>query len=116
MGIDPLIQLVLGDEALTRGLGDAEARVLVERLVERAEGLAAADPAGAQAELRRLCRRARAFARFVALWGQRRGRGAACQLAASERFAWPLPGGDADPCELMQSILHWEAAAPRRAA
>jgi hypothetical protein len=109
MGIGPLLQLVLGDEGLTRGLGDAEARVLVEWLVERAEGLAADTPAQAADEVRRLCRRGRAIARFVALWGRPRGRGPATQLAASERFSWPLPGGDADPCELMQSILHWEA-------
>jgi hypothetical protein len=114
MGIDPLIQLVLGDEALTRGLGDAEARVLVEWLVERAEELAGTT--AADGELRKLCRRGRAVARFVALWGQRRGRGAACQLAASERFGWPLPEGDVEPCELMQSILHWEACELERRA
>ncbi len=109
MGIGPLLQLVLGDEGLTRGLGDAEARVLIEWLVERAEGLSATAPAQAADEVRRLCRRGRAIARFVNLWGLRSGRAAATQLAASERFSWPLPGGDVDPCELMQSILHWEA-------
>jgi hypothetical protein len=110
MPADPLLSHILADEALTRGLGDAEARVLVEWLVERAERLAGAGapPAAGAAEVRRLCRRGRAIARFVLLWGRPRGRGAAGQLAAAERFAWPLPAAAADPCELMQAILAWE--------
>ena len=39
----------------------------------------------------------------------RRGAGAAGQLAAAERFAWPLPEARVDPCELMQAIVSWEA-------
>jgi hypothetical protein len=109
MRVDPLLQLVLGDEALTRGLGDAEARVLVEWLVERAEWLSATLPADqAGAVMARLCRRARGIARFVALWCLDVRRGAANQLAAAERFTWPLPDGTVDPCELMQAIAHWE--------
>jgi hypothetical protein len=110
MGVDPLLQLVLGDEALTRGLGDAEARVLVEWLVERAEWLSAhLPPTYAAATMLRLCRRGRALARFVMLWCLDARCGAANQLAATERFTWPLPGGPVDPCELMQSITHWES-------
>jgi hypothetical protein len=109
MRVDPLLQLVLGDDALTRGLGDAEARVLVEWLVERAEWLSATLPAAeAAAVMMRLCRRARGIARFVALWCLDARWGAANQLAAAERFTWPLPDGPIDPCELMQSIAHWE--------
>jgi hypothetical protein len=109
MRVDPLLQLVLGDEALTRALGDAEARVLVEWLVERAEWLAANLPAAeAAVVMARLCRRGRAIARFVTLWCLDVRCGAANQLAAAERFTWPLPDGPIDPCELMQAIAHWE--------
>jgi hypothetical protein len=105
----PWLGHILDDEGLTRGLGDEEARVLVEWLVDQAERLAqgasAADAGGA---VRRLCRRGRAIARFVALWGDRRSRGAAGQLAVAEGFTWPLPPAAVDPCELMQSIVGWE--------
>src|SRR5437870_2981485 len=68
---------ILDDEALTRQLGDAEARVLIEWLVEQAETL----PTGqARPELARLCRRARSMARFVRLWCQDQLPGAAAQL------------------------------------
>jgi hypothetical protein len=110
MGIDPLLSLILGDDRLTRGLGDAEARILVEWLVEQAEYLARAGPAqAADVEVRRLCRRGRGIARFVCLWCLDRRRGAAGQLAVAERFAWPLPEPGAEPWELMQTILRWEA-------
>jgi hypothetical protein len=107
MPVDVLLQLILCDEALTRGLGDAEARVLIEWLVEHAEQLAGDAAPDAAAEVRRMCRRGRAVARFVGLWcgGER---GAACQLAAAERFTWPLPATAVDPCELMQHIVAWE--------
>ncbi len=110
MQAKPLLNHILADDALTRGLGDAEARVLVEWLVEEAEALADTDdPERATAEVRRLCRRGRAIARFVGLWCLERSRGAAGQLAAAERFAWPLPGARVGPCELMQAIVSWEA-------
>jgi hypothetical protein len=104
----PLLSPILDNDALTRGLGDMEARVLVEWLVEQAERLAATlDQEAAHAAVSRLCRRARAISRFVFLWCLARDRRAACQLAAVERFAWPLPTGPEDPCELMQWILRW---------
>jgi hypothetical protein len=106
----PLLSPILHNEALTRGLGDMEARVLVEWLVEQAERAAArarGEPE-AQAEVARLCRKARSIGRFVYLWGQRGGRGAAHQLAAAERFHWPLPTSPIDPCDLMHDILSWE--------
>jgi hypothetical protein len=110
MGADPLLNHILDDEALTRNLGDAEARVLVEWLVEQAEGLArTASPAEATHEVIRLCRRGRGIARFVSLWSHPRLRGAAGQLAVAERFTWPLPDAAVDPCELMQGIVAWEA-------
>lgn len=114
MPVSRLVSRILDDEALTRGLGDAEARVLVEWLVEQAEELEAG-PSDADAEVRRLCRRARALSRFVWLWCGRRDRGAAVQLAAVERFGWPLPDdAEADACDLMQSIVLWEGETLRR--
>ncbi len=114
MGVGPLLSQILYDEALTRGLGDAEARVLVEWLVDEAERLEQ-NCGDADAEVRRLCLRARAVSRFVWLWCFHRDRAAAVQLAAVERFAWPLPDdADADPCDWMQLILGWEAENLRR--
>ena len=114
MPVSPLLSQVLDDEALTRGLGDAEARVLVEWLVDEVERLEQTR-ADAGPEVRRLRRRARALSHFVLLWCIRRDRGAAVQLAAVERFAWPLPDdAEADACELMQQILGWEAENPPR--
>ncbi len=105
-----LTRHVLQDEALTRGLGDAEARVLIEWLVDWAELLAedAECEEDAWKGIRFLCRRARGIGRFVCLWMEPETRGAAAQLAGSERFHWPLPTEDEDPTELMSRILVWE--------
>jgi hypothetical protein len=106
-----LLSQILHNDALTRGLGDEEARVLVEWLVEQAEQVGDTAPSAqaAVAEVQRLCRRARAIVRFVVLWCHtERGRGAAVQLAATERFGWPLPTTTVEPCELMFDILCWE--------
>lgn len=109
MVADPLLHPILSDERLTHGLGDAEARVLVEWLVEEAEDLMElANQEEALLAVNWLCRRGRALAHFVRLWCLERARGAAGQLAAAERFAWPLPEGGVDPCELMQTIVAWE--------
>jgi hypothetical protein len=106
----PLLSPILRDEGLTRGLGDPEARILVEWLVECAEELAmdAASEELAEKEIEMLCRRGRSIARFVFLWSTPGSRGGAAQLAAVERFTWPLPPPDADACEVMQAILVWE--------
>lgn len=111
MAVQRLLGQILGNEALTRGLGDPEARLLVEWLVEQAEWLAdnAGSEAAADRTLQRLCARARAIGRFVTLWCHAGARGAACQLAGAERFYWPLPCGAVDPYELMRNILRWEA-------
>lgn len=104
-----LVHQVLHDEALTRGLGDAEARLLVEWLIDQAERLAESDrPEAAPAEMTRLLRRGRSIARFVDLWGQPGQQGSAIQLAATERFHWPLPSTRMDPWELLQRIITWE--------
>lgn len=108
----PLVSHILADEALTRGLGDAEARVLIEWLVEQAEHLAGtvASDSAAWDLVRKLCRHCRAIGRFVALWCYEQARGPAGQLAAVQRFTWPLPASAVDPYELMQFILDCESA------
>jgi hypothetical protein len=110
----PLIRPILHDEGLTRGLGDPEARALVEWLVDRAEEAADAAPDEdcARRHVARLCRRARAVGRFVVLWSYRGDHAAAHQLAGAERFGWTLPSEPLDPFDLMRAILSWEAEHP----
>lgn len=112
MQAKPFLSHILDDEALTRGLGDPEARILVEWLVDQAEELTgrATSEAAVWPPLRQLCRRARAISRFVLLWCHREAYGPAGQLAAAERFHWPLPSEPMDPCELMLAILEQEPA------
>jgi hypothetical protein len=111
MRVHSLLEPILGDDTLTRGLGDAEARVLIEWLVERAEELAqSADHAEADQALRQLLRRARGIARFVRLWCLDQDHGAAVQLAATERFTWPWPDTRLEAWDLMQAIVVWETA------
>jgi hypothetical protein len=97
---------MLQSEALTRGLEDPEARILVEWLADRVEGMTdgASTEAAVPRSLNLLTQKARAIARFVSLWCQGE-RGSAAQLAAVERFTWPLPTKAVDPCELMKAIL-----------
>ncbi|MCI0701807.1 MAG: hypothetical protein L0241_12055 [Planctomycetia bacterium] len=111
---DALIRHVLRDEALTRGLGDIEARMLIEWLADWTELLAEAARTedDAWSCVQRLCRRGRAISRFVQLWGDPFSRGSAIQLAGSERFDWPLPTTDMDPGDLMHHILTWENQHP----
>ena len=112
MQSNPLLRGILNDDALTRGLGDAEARVLVEWLVDAAERLAeTATPEIATREVLRLRLRGRSVARFVQLWSLDHDWGSALQLAATERFPWPMPDTALDPCELMQEIVFWETQA-----
>jgi hypothetical protein len=110
MLVKALLSPILTNEALTRGLADPEARMLVEWLVDQAERLAenASAVEDALNEIHRLCRRARTIARFIHLWCYEEERGGAVQLAAVERFIWPLPTQAVDPCELMQRILIYE--------
>lgn len=106
----PLLNLILHDDALSRGLEEAEARVLVEWLADWAERYAGAatEESDALARIERLRRRGRAIRQFVTLWCHEHDEAAAIQLASSERFTWPLPESDADPWELMQDIVQWE--------
>jgi hypothetical protein len=111
MVMAPMLRQILDNEALTRGLGDPEARLLVEWLVGEAEILADMELEEDQLawEIHCLCERGRLLSRFVLLWCYRSNWGAACQLAATERFSWPLPSTAMDPCELMEQILGYEA-------
>ena len=104
-----LLRPILRDDALTRHLGDSEARILVEWLVERAESVAA--DVDANEQVRVLCRRARAIGLFVGLWCYRGQQGAAAQLANAERLDWPLPEPGIDPDVLMEHILEYEGRA-----
>src|SRR5690349_24912665 len=102
MQSNPLVRHILRDEAVTRGLGDVEARMVVEWLADRAEQAAVIAPteAAGWAVVRAACRRARVIATFVRLWtaGQH---GTAIQFVGAARLHWQLPAGEADPGELM---------------
>ncbi|HEX3151573.1 MAG TPA: hypothetical protein VHR66_26090 [Gemmataceae bacterium] len=104
----PLVRHILRDEAITRGLGDVEAQMIVEWLANRAEHAADTTPTDEAAwELvHNTCRRARTIAAFVRQWSSG-NQGAALQLVGAERLHWPLPAGDVDPGELMENILAW---------
>lgn len=114
MGVDcgAILRAYLRDDALTRGLGDIEARMLVDWVAQWAELLAGTartlEEAGGL--VARIVRRARGISRFVQLACDfdPRGRGAALQLAASEQFHWPLPHAHVEPPDLMRRILDWE--------
>jgi hypothetical protein len=105
----PLVRHILRDEAVTRGLGDVEARMIVEWLAGRAEqvALTSMNEADGWNRVHRLCKRARTIASFVRLWAMPGCRGAALQLVGAERLHWPLPSGDIEPGELMEGILAW---------
>jgi hypothetical protein len=105
-----LLRQVLQDEAMTRGLGDAEAKMLFQWVTDWTELLIEMAPEESQAApaVQALCRKARAIGKFVSLWTWRDQRGAACQLAATERFTWPLPDDRLDPELVMERILQWE--------
>jgi hypothetical protein len=110
MSLRSLLTPILDDDHVTRRLEDPEARMLIEWLVERAEMTIAREPNQRRAKVavNRLCRRARGIARFVVLWCHEQSPSAALQLAATERFRWPLPAGAIDPCDLLNDILAWE--------
>jgi hypothetical protein len=103
MGSNAHLAPILNDEIMTRDLGDEEARVLIDWLIEWAEHFNV-HTEQAPLRIRQLWRRGRALARFVALWN-RDQRGAALQLAASEQFDGPLPNGPVDSCLLMQRLV-----------
>ena len=100
---------ILDDDSLTRHLGDAESRLLVEWLVDRAEELEKKlDPCTVERRIRDLSRRGRLIARFVRLWSLDEDPRGAVQFAASARLEWPLPDGPRDAWSLMRDVLSWE--------
>jgi hypothetical protein len=111
MQAEMLVGRILDDEGITSGLEDPEARLLVEWLVNRAEEIAASATSEKEAwgQVEQLCKRARAIRQFVNLWCRTKNGAAAFQLAAAERFAWPLPSPDhTEPFDVLQEILGWE--------
>ena len=116
MSMRSLLDPILDDEAVTRGLGDPEAALLVSWLAEWGELLAETsdDEGEARERIAELCRRARLVGRFVRLWGEPATRGAAVQLAAAERCGWPMPTGAVEPAELIQDLLMKENPSPAR--
>ena len=112
--IDPLVRRLARDESITRGLGDIEGRMLIEWVVDWAELFANAARSHSDADSlsNRLTRRAKAINRFVQLWANPSTRMGAGQLAASERFRWPLPDDAVNSVDLMEHILGWENRFP----
>ncbi len=110
MALRAYFDLFLDDDRLTRGLGDEEARLLIEWLADRVERNEACLGEGAvcRREAERLSLRMRSVSRFVRLWCYDGSRGAACQLAATERFNWSLPCTNIEPFDLMLDILDFE--------
>lgn len=112
--IDPVVRRLVRDESITRGLGDEEGRMLIEWVVDWAELFtnAARNHSDAESLSNRLTRRAKAINRFVQMWSNPSTRVGASQLAASERFQWPLPDDDISAADLMEHILGWENRFP----
>jgi hypothetical protein len=116
MSVKSLYDHILNDDALTQRLGDAEARVLIEWLIEQADRLnGTSPPEVAEEAVRRLCHRGRTLACFVSLWCYE-ARAGAVQFAACAGLCRALPAGEVDPCELMQELLALEARTLARAA
>ena len=112
MRADAYVNRVLADDALTAGLTDPEARLLIDWLTDHVERIAMSDRTEAEVadHVERLCRQIRTIRRFVSLWTHGADPGAAAQLAAAERCPWPLPSADVvDPCDVMHDILTWLA-------
>ena len=96
---------ILFDDRLTAALGDAEARLLVEFLVDQAERLEGLQPDEAVHQaVARLCKRGRVLGRVVRLWSDQQCV-AATQLAACEGLAEALPTRRLDGCRLMERLI-----------
>jgi len=111
---ESLVGRVLDDEALTVGLEDPEARLLIEWLVEQTEHIArqAASLEEARQQVEQLCRYGRILRRFLILWCYEKNPGGAAQLAATEKFGWPLPpASESNAFAILQHVLHWHEQA-----
>lgn len=107
----PLYRRIVNDESITRGLGDIEARMLVDWLCDWAELLEDTMPEEEDAirQVNKLSKRAKAIGKFVVLWSDGVSKCGAVQLAATERFQFPLPPEDYTGDEVMAGILKWES-------
>lgn len=110
----PFLDPILCDDRLTDPLGDSEASLLIEFLVEEAERLEGRRVDVVQSQIAHLCRRGRVMARVVRLWCHDRDRPGAIQLAATEGFAEALPSRPVDGTRLMERLIARELA--RRSA
>lgn len=111
MQVLSLLKPVLESDNLVRGLGDLEARILIDWLAERAEELVGSvEESKAIRAMGLLCRRAKGIVRFVRLWCKEKEYGAAQQFAALEQFTWPWPTAKISARNLMRQILEWEMA------
>ncbi|VTR99152.1 hypothetical protein [Tuwongella immobilis] len=100
---------ILQDDSLTRGLGDCEAQMLVEWVIDWIELIHDGIESDSIREraIARVVRQARTIGRFVRYWHEN-DRLAAMQLAAVEQAHWPLPRAPQDPVALLRQILRWE--------
>ncbi|MFQ3650786.1 MAG: hypothetical protein SNJ75_10665 [Gemmataceae bacterium] len=100
---------ILFDERLTAALGDAEACLLVNFLVDQAERLDGLQPEEAVWKaIAHLCQRGRVLGRVVQLWHDQQCL-AATQLAASEGLAEALPSRRLDSCRLLERMIALES-------
>lgn len=107
---ESLVDRVLDAEALTAGLEDPEARLLIEWLVEQTEQIArqAASLEEARQQVEQLCHYGRTLRRFLILWCYEKNPGGAAQLAATEKFGWPLPpASEGNAFAILRHVLHW---------
>lgn len=109
MQAEMFVSRVLDDEGLVDGLGEDEAGLLVEWLVQRTERIAASarQEADAWKQVEALCKRARSITRLVTLACHDNDKIGAAQLAGRDRLPWPLPAG-ADAHQVLQHILSKE--------
>jgi hypothetical protein len=106
MGKAAWIRRVLADDALTRGLADPEARILMDWLGEQIERLPMLPEADLAAAVTSLCRHARRMRSFVVMWCHEFNHEGAIQLAAVEGFSDRLPTTQMlHPCDVMEHLL-----------
>ncbi len=88
MSAESLVERILEDEGLTSDLDEAEATVLINWLVKRAEAVCAADPKTAETEVGNLRRFGRSVSRVVATWRDE-GASEAGEKARKAKLPWP---------------------------
>lgn len=100
------LRRVLAEEALTRGLGDPEARILMDWLSEQIEHLPVLPPTRLAEAVTSLCRQARHARSFVVMWCHEFNHEGAIQLAAVAGLAERLPASNLlHPCDVMEHLL-----------